>query len=306
MWRKWMVLIGLCAWLTGCGTTQNTIQPDTVQVVATTTMARDLVSVIGGEAVTVQALMEAGVDPHLYQASAGDVTLLEQAEVVVYHGLDLEGKMGDLFDNLQQVGKYTISLEAAVAQEDLIASESGYTYDPHIWFDVSLWQDCAQYVAAQLSAYDEEHQQLYAENLALYLEALNALETYVQTQVSQLDESEKILITAHDAFGYFGKAYGFTVIGLQGISTDSEAGAADVSALANYIVTHQVKAIFIESSVPVKSIQALQAAVNAQGFAVEIGGELYSDSLGDEAYGTDTYLTTVRANVDTIVTGLKG
>lgn len=303
MRKRCLIFLLSLGLLTGCGTAV-TKDDGTLQVVATTTMLADLVTVIGGAAVTVHGLMGSGVDPHLYQASAGDVTAMEQADVLVYNGLHLEGKMSDLFANLEGTDLAIVSMEQAISPEEIITVDG--TYDPHIWFDVGLWQDCAIYVGAELSAVDPSNQDLYQANLEQYLEELIALETYVQTRVSALEEEAKILITAHDAFGYFGKAYGFTVIGLQGISTDAEVGTADVSALAEYIVENQVQAIFIESSVPVKSIQALQAAVEARGFTVEIGGTLYSDSLGDASSGTDTYLTTVRANVDAIVDGLKG
>lgn len=292
--------------LSGCATAQDTVADDKVQVVTTTTMLVDLVTEIGGDAVEVHGLMGSGVDPHLYQASAGDVTAMEQAELVVYNGLHLEGKMADLFENLETIGCATLSAEEALAVDELLITADGSGYDPHIWFDVSLWKQVAVYIADGLSGFDPAHQQVYQENLEGYLQELDTLEAYIESRVSELSDSQKILITAHDAFGYFGEAYGFTVLGIQGVSTDSEASTGDVASLADFIVEHQVQAIFIESSVPVKSIQALQAAVSAQGFGVSVGGELYSDSLGDEASGTSTYLTTVQANVDTIVDGLKG
>ncbi|WP_409968283.1 zinc ABC transporter substrate-binding protein [Bengtsoniella intestinalis] len=302
---RWMIGLLSIGLLAGCGAVE-TVADERLQVVATTTMLADLVRVIGGDEVAVHGLMGSGVDPHLYQASAGDVTAMEQADLVVYNGLHLEGKMADLFGTLALTGTATLCAADGVEEEWLLFSDDGCTYDPHIWFDVSLWKQVAVYIADGLSELDPAEEECYQENLQGYLQALDTLEIYIKIRVSELEETQKILITAHDAFGYFGKSYGFTVLGIQGISTDSEASTGEVAALADYIVDNGVGAIFIESSVPIKSIQALQAAVEAQGFSVSIGGELYTDSLGDEASDTDTYLTTVRANVDTIVDGLKG
>ena len=178
-------------------------------------------------------------------------------------------------------------------------------HDPHIWFDVSLWEAAAKTVADGLSQADPDGKSGYEANLDAYLKELEETDTYIRNRAAELPEKQRVLVTAHDAFQYFGKAYGFEVRGLQGISTDAEAGTADVSDLANFIVERQIKAIFVESSVPPKTIEALQAAVKSKGFDVAIGGELYSDSLGDEDSGAGTYLLTVKANIDTIVDALK-
>lgn len=277
-----------------------------MNVVATTTMLADLAQVIGGDHVTVQGLMGPGIDPHLYQASAGDVAKLQQADVVVYNGLHLEGKMGEIFENLGKMGRPIICVADGMDHTKLLAWEgSDAVHDPHVWFDVSLWADAAKAVAAGLASFDGDHAADYETNCQAYLKELTALEDYVKARIGEVPESQRVLVTAHDAFEYFGKAYSFEVRGLQGISTEAEAGTADVSELADFIVERKIKAIFVESSVPVKTIQALQAAVAAKGFQVEIGGELYSDSLGDAASGHDTYVTMVKANIDTIVEALK-
>ena len=279
---------------------------DTLNVVATTTMLADLSNVIGGEHVSVSGLMGPGIDPHLYQASAGDVTLMQRAEVVVYNGLHLEGKMGEIFESLSGQGQAVICIEEGLEEFRLLEWEGGGSvYDPHIWFDVSLWKDAARIVAGGFSQADPENATDYEANLESYLKELDELDTYVRGRVSEVPEEQRVLVTAHDAFNYFGNAYGFEVRGLQGISTDAEAGTADVSALAVFIVERQIKAIFVESSVPPKTIEALQAAVKAKGFDVAIGGELYSDSLGGEGSGAESYILTVKANIDTIVDALK-
>lgn len=289
-----------------CQKKENTEQGETTNIIATTTMLADLARVIGGEKVTVNGLMGPGIDPHLYQASAGDVTLLQNADVIVYNGLHLEGKMGELLESLKEQGKTIISIEDGISTDKLFTLEDDtYMYDPHIWFEVSLWMDAAKHLSAKLQEADSKNANIYASNLDTYLIELRNLETYVKDRVNELAAEQRVLVTAHDAFNYFGRAYDFTVKGLQGISTDSEAGTQDVSTLAEYIASNQIKAIFIESSVPPKTIEALQAAVKAKGFDVSIGGELYSDSLGDEESDTDTYIKTITHNIDTIIDALK-
>lgn len=277
-----------------------------LNVVATTTMISDLVNIIGAGQVNVTALMGPGIDPHLYQASAGDVINMQEADIVVYNGIHLEGKMGDIFASLKEQGRTVICLEDGLDEIMLLAdAENPQIHDPHIWFDVLNWKAAAKHLAAELSKADPEHRECYQANLDAYLIELDELDQYIKNRILELPQTQRVLVTAHDAFRYFGRAYGVHVMGLQGISTDAEAGTADLSNLAAFIANNQIKAIFVESSVPPKNIEALQAAVKAKGFQVIIGGELYSDSLGDQESGTDTYLLTVKANVDTIVDALK-
>lgn len=294
--------------LIGCQTPvkDTNSQDDKLNVVATTTMLADLSTVIGGERVDVNGLMGPGIDPHLYQASAGDVSLIQEADVVVYNGLHLEGKMGEIFENLSEQGSTVISIEDEIDESKLLADEDDHSQpDPHIWFDVSLWKDAARAVSQGLSKADPDGKTYFESTLDDYLKELDEADTYIRNRAAELPEAQRVLVTAHDAFQYFGNAYGFEVRGLQGISTDAEAGTADVSDLADFIVERQIKAIFIESSVPPKTIEALQAAVKAKDFDVSIGGELYSDSLGDEESDANTYILTVKSNIDTIVDALK-
>ena len=292
--------------LTACQKTDPKSENDTLNIVATTTMLADLSKAIGKEHVKVDGLMGPGIDPHLYQASAGDVTLMQNADVVVYNGLHLEGKMGEIFESLTDRGSKVICIEDGLPKDQLLSWENDSSvHDPHIWFDVSLWKSAAKTVAGQLSETDPEHSADYKKNLEAYTAELKALDTYIKDRIKEIPKEQRVLITAHDAFQYFGKAYGLEVRGLQGISTDAEAGTADVSSLADFITERKIKAIFVESSVPPKTIEALQAAVKSKGFDVTIGGELYSDSLGGVNSGAETYLLTVKANVDTIVGALK-
>lgn len=277
-----------------------------LHVVATTTMLYDLTKVIGGENVEVMALMNAGVDPHLYQASAGDVEKLQNADVVVYNGLHLEGKMGEIFSALTKQNKNVICVEDGIDKSVLLEDEEDASIpDPHIWFDAMIWKQAAQHVAKELSKIDSANEAMYMANYENYAKELDDLHKYIQDRVNELPENQRVLITAHDAFRYFGRGYQFTVKGLQGISTVAEAGTSDVSELAKFISDNKIKAIFVESSVPAKNIEALQAAVKANGFDVQIGGELYSDSLGDVSDNHETYIKTVKANIDTIVDALK-
>lgn len=281
-------------------------QDGKIQIVATTTMLADLSRIIGGDFVEVEGLMGPGIDPHLYQASAGDVTALQKADIVVYNGLHLEGKMGTIFESLTEMDKKIIRAEDALDRNDLLSDEEDPIYfDPHIWFDVSLWKDVTKHFAEKMAEFDPDNASTYSSNAEKYLEELDEAETYIKNRIGELPEESRVLVTAHDAFQYFAHAYGFEVRGLQGISTDAEAGTADVRELADFIIERKIKAIFIESSVPHKNVEALQAAVQARGFDVEIGGELYSDSLGDQASGHDSYIETIKANVDTIVDALK-
>ena len=291
--------------LAGCGS-QPAVQDGKLNIVTTTTMLYDLTASIAGEHAEVTALMGPGIDPHLYQASAGDVTKMQKADIVVYNGLHLEGKMGDVFAGLTSQGRNIICAEDGIDKAVLLSDENNpEIYDPHIWFDTHIWMDVAEHTARMLGEFDPDHAADYDANKDAYVTSLQELDSYITGRIEELPPESRVLVTAHDAFRYFGKAYGFDVRGLQGISTDAEAGTADVSNLAKFIADSQIKAIFVESSVPPKNIEALQAAVKARGFEVAIGGELYSDSLGDEASGHNTYVTTCMANIDTIVDALK-
>lgn len=295
--------------LSGCaeGSTSNAENGDeAMQVVATTTMIADLMEQIGGEHVEVEGLMGPGIDPHGYQASSSDVNRLSNADLVAYNGLHLEGQMGDVFANLEQQGKDVIVLEDAFSSEDILASEDeSLTYDPHIWFSVQRWKVAADYVTAELSSLDPDNQEDYEANNDAYQEELDELDVYIKSRVEELPEDSRYLVTAHDAFNYFGEEYDFEVIGLQGLNTQTEAGTGDVSQLAQFIAENEIKAIFVESSVPTRTIDSLQAAVQNLGWDVAIGGELYSDALGDAENDAETYIKMYRANIDTIIDALN-
>lgn len=298
-----LLMIGL----SGCGRTASSAAGDgTLQVVATTGQIADIAAIVGGEHVTVNGLMGAGIDPHLYVASEGDVDLLQRADVIFYNGLFLEAQMTDI---LKQLGeRKTVVAVAENIDPAQLLPWAAYKdqYDPHVWFDVTLWMKAVEAVRDTYVKVDPDNAAAYEANAAAYLDELADLNAYVAEQAARVPEAQRVLITAHDAFHYFGRAYGFEVRGLQGISTATEASTADVRDLASFIVERQIPAIFVESSVPVRNVEALQAAVKAQGFDVEIGGSLFSDALGDAESGGDTYIKMVRHNIDTIVTALLG
>ena len=275
-------------------------------VVATTTMIADLARQIGGDSIEVKALMGSGVDPHLYKASEGDVTKLYTADLILYNGLHLEGKMGEIFEQMESQNIKTVALAEAIDEDKLIGSEYfASNYDPHIWFDISYWTQLSQDLHAHLVQLDPESKTYFDQNFSTYQAQLKELELEVNAIIATLPDEKRILVTAHDAFNYFGQAYGFQVVGLQGLSTATEAGVQDVQRLAQFIIDKKVKAIFVESSVPQRTIEALQAAVTAKDFEVAIGGTLYSDALGSDGTPEAQYIGMFRANVTTIVNALK-
>lgn len=290
--------------LTGC-VNEDEYDSDVIHVVVTTTMLHDLVSTIGGDAISCVGLMNEGIDPHSYSASAGDIDKMNNADIVVYNGLNLEGQMAQIFSNLNTQGKFVIGLENGIDTDLLLMDEDGFNFDPHIWFDVSLWKEAAIYVSNMLVEYDIDNSEFYLENLNNYLLELDSLECYILDRINELSLEGRILITAHDAFNYFGNRYGFEVLGLQGVSTDSEASTSDISYLSDYIVTNKINAIFPETSTSSKSIEALQEATKSRGVTVLVANQLFSDSLGDSASDTETYIKTFKYNIDTIVDALK-
>ncbi len=301
----WPLLI-LTLLLAACGRAAAA-DPDDGRLYVVTTIAHigDAVSRVGGEHVRVDSLMGAGTDPHLYLASIGDVDKLRRADVVFYNGLFLEAQLEDVLEQLAE-SKTVVPVSAGIDRAELLPSASyADEYDPHIWFDVTLWMQAVEQVRDTLMAADPAHAATYEANAAAYLAELAALHAYVTEQAARVPAAQRVLVTAHDAFSYFGRAYGFDVRGLQGISTASEAGTADVQQLATFIAERQIPAIFVESSVPVRNVEAVQAAVRNRGFDVVIGGQLFSDALGDAGTPEGIYAGVVRYNIDTIVEALS-
>lgn len=275
-----------------------------LHAVATTGMIGDTVQQVGGERVRVTTLMGSGVDPHLYKASEGDVVSIGEADIIFYNGLHLEAGMATVLERIED-RRQIVAVSDAI-ERSLLLSPPDFegAYDPHIWFDVSLWMRVVERVRDALAAADPAGAGHYHRNAEAYLARLEELDGYVRAQAARLPAEQRVLVTAHDAFNYFGRAYGFEVRGLQGISTAAEAGTADVQALAAFIAGRRIPAIFIETSVPLRNIEAVRAAVRARGFDVQIGGELFSDAMGSPGTPEGTYIGMVRHNIDTIVSAL--
>ena len=311
MKRILIVLLLASYWLSACSTSgggsQLPIAERTINVVTTTGMIADITKNVGGDRVQVTALMGPGVDPHLYKASEGDVMRLQEADVIFYNGLHLEAQMGDVLERLNGFGIKTVAVTDRI-DRSLLESPPEFqgNYDPHVWFDVTLWMQAVEQIRDTLMELDPPSASKYETNAEAYLAELDDLHQYVLEQANTVPAEQRILITAHDAFNYFGRAYGFEVRGLQGISTEAQAGTGDVQSLADFIVEKQIPAVFVESSVPQRNVEAVQAAVRAQGFEVKIGGSLFSDAMGSEGTPEGTYVGMVRHNIDTIVTALTG
>lgn len=303
------VALSMMAIASACGRAESLVKPDVsgrkVRAVATIGMIGDVVANIGGDRVEVETLMGPGVDPHLYKATERDVVAIGGADIVFFNGLHLEAAMAEVLERTTTAITVSVGEEVPEAQR-MSPPEFEGQYDPHIWFDVGLWIEASEGVVDALVDLDPDHRDDYEANAADYIAQLEELDAYVKEQAASVPADQRVLITAHDAFNYFGRAYDFEVRGLQGISTAAEAGAGDVSDLAAFIADREIPAVFVESSVPRRTIEAVQAAVRARGFNVEIGGELFADAMGDAGTYEGTYIGMVTHNIDTIVSALLG
>ena len=299
-----VLLLGIML-LTACAPeVDSNIAERQVQVTTTVGMITDIVKNVGGDRVEVTGLMGSGVDPHLYKASESDVRALENADIIFYNGLHLEAGMAGVLERMTDSSN-VVAVTDNIPRGELSAPEEFEgAYDPHVWFNVEFWMLAVEKVRDSLIETDPESSRYYAENADFYLKELEALNSYILEQTEKVSSEKRTLITAHDAFNYFGAKYGFEVIGLQGISTETEASTADVQDLTEYIIEHEIPAIFIESSVPQRNVEAVQAACKAEGHEVKIGGELFSDAMGNDGTFEGTYIGMVTHNIDTIVSAL--
>jgi manganese/zinc/iron transport system substrate-binding protein len=288
--------------IAGCGSPDRSSK-DLPYVVATTGMIRDAAEQLGRDLFQVDGIMGPGVDPHLYRATPADIRKMEEADLLLYNGLLLEGRLSEI---LGRIGSRSYPVAESIPDTLLLAPyDYGGNYDPHIWFDVSLWQYVVQGIAGQLIGLSPVNESQIRQNLQEYMDELDELHSYVTAQIASIPEERRVLITAHDAFAYFGRAYDIQVEGLQGISTASEYGLQDVRALRDLIIERRIPAIFVETSVSTRSIESLIAGTEEMGHNVRIGGALYSDALGE--YGTEqgTYTGMFRHNVDQITEALR-
>ena len=291
--------------LSGCGQSTSSPGSGKLSIVTTTGMIADIAKNIGGEHVEVQALMGAGVDPHLYKATPGDISKLTNADVVFYNGLHLEGKMADILEKLSRT-KPSVAVAGGIPKGQLHVFAAAPEFpDPHVWFDVKKWLIASHAVRDELIKVDGKNKAAYESNARDYEKKLNELDEYARKQIALIPRDRRVLVTAHDAFGYFGEAYDIEVKGLQGISTATEASLQDVQRVVNLLVQRKIKAVFVESSVPRRTIEAVVQGSKAKGHNVVIGGELFSDAMGKAGTPEGTYDGMVRHNVDTIVKALK-
>ncbi len=302
--------VGLSLGLIACNNGSNKSKADQnpaskLSVVCTTGIIADAVQNIVGKQATVVALMGAGVDPHLYKASQGDLAKLVNADVIIHNGLHLEGKMSDVLDNLKGRKKVLAFADGLPPLKLINNTSFANAHDPHIWFDVDLWRQAMCVISAQLQAIDTANAKIYKQNTFIYNQKLIDLDQRTLNQIAQIPKNQRVLITAHDAFSYFGNRYQIEVRGLQGISTVSEFGLRDITNLVNFIVERRIRAVFVESSVPQKSLEAVVKGCNDKGFDVKIGGTLFSDAMGGNGTPEGTYIGMVRHNVNLIAQGLK-
>lgn len=306
-----LLALALLVFVAGCGTGDGSasageIADRKIQVTTTTNWHTDLAQQIGGDRVEVEGLMGPGVDPHLYQATAGDVQTLADSDIAIWNSLNLEGKMEEVFDEVGE-GIPVVAVGEAVPVEDRIPVEdvSGEEFDPHIWFDTEAWALAAGAVADAFKELDPEHATGYEQRLEAFEAELESTDAEIRAQVEEVAERSRVLVTSHDAFSYFARSYGFEVAAIQGKSTAGDATTADIRRVAARVADAQLGAIFPESSVPRQTVEAVLAAAEAQGQSSAVAdGELYGDALGPPDSPEGEYAGAVRHNADLIVEGL--
>jgi manganese/zinc/iron transport system substrate-binding protein len=305
-WWLGVVVAACAALIAACERPAAAPGAGRLRVVATTGMLGDAVRAIGGGRVEITTLMGPGVDPHLYKASPGDVRDIGQADVLVVNGLHLEGRLAEAIERAG-AGRPVLAVAEALPRERLRqAPDAPGQPDPHVWFDVSLWHDAMPGIATTLAAADPAGAPAYRAACAEYQERLAALHDYARSVLATIPPERRVLVTAHDAFGYMGRAYGLEVLAIQGLSTDSEASLRDINALVDTLVVRGIPAVFVESSVPPKTVQALIEGCRARGHRVELGGELHGDALGSPGTPAGDYVGMVVHNVETIARALGG
>ncbi|MBK3493759.1 zinc ABC transporter substrate-binding protein [Viridibacillus sp. YIM B01967] len=303
--KKLVVFMVAIMLLAGCTVKQKS-ENDKPVVVTTIGQIADAVSAIAGDYVEVKALMGPGVDPHLYKATQGDLSKLESADVIFYSGLHLEGKMLDVFEKMKESGKSVAAISESIDESELLGNEmDANLYDPHVWFDINIWKTAVHQITETLSDKYPENKKEFNKNEAIYFKELDDLSAYAQQRIGEIPASGRVLVTAHDAFNYFGRSLNIEVRGLQGLSTESEYGLKDVQEVVDFLVGNNIKAVFIESSVSDKAMKAVIDGAKEKDQDVKIGGEIFSDAMGKEGTKEGTYIGMYKHNVDTIVNALK-
>lgn len=277
------------------------------RVVTTVGMITDVVQNIAGDKAEVKGIIGQGIDPHLYKPTRGDVIALRGADIIFYNGLMLEGKIADVLVRTARSGKKVVAVtEALLEGGNYVMNNASDAYDPHVWMDVKAWIAATAEVEKALAEFDPPNAALYRSNAAAYTAKLEALDAYAREVLGTIPPEQRVLVTAHDAFSYLGRAYGITVRGIQGISTESEAGVRDIENLISFLVANKIPAVFVESSVSDKNVRALVEGTRAAGHTVVIGGELFSDAMGAPGSYEGTYIGMIDHNVTTIARALGG
>ena len=300
-------LLALCFGFLSCQTQSSSEnqEKESIKIVCTTGMLADAVHNIVGEEAQVIGLMGPGVDPHLYKATQGDLKELSNADIIIYNGLHLEGKMGEIFEKLENRKRIIVAADGVKKSELIQSADFQGAFDPHLWFDVALWAEVVEHLGIEISTVEGFNKDAILKNTLSYSNKLKELDLWVSEEIAKIDSSKRVMITAHDAFGYFGRAYNIEVRGLQGISTLSEYGLKDVSDLVSYITDKKIQAVFVESSVSDRSLKAVVEGCEKRGHTIDIGGTLYSDAMGQEGTAEGEYIGMVNYNVNTIVKALK-
>jgi len=312
-WKQlsYLFMISIVLLLAACSSDETTtnenegIDSEDGKIYIVTTIAQigEPLSVIGGERVNVESLMGPSIDPHVYNATKSDIDKINNAELIFYNGLDLEANMIEIFEKLSN-SKPAIAISESISEDDLLTDEDG-ALDPHIWFDIDLWKQALDRAVEELKEYSPDDADYFEENKQQYFSELEALKEEAE-KLKEIPEEQRYLVTAHDAFGYFGRMHDIEVVGLQGLSTEDEIGVSDINETIDLIEQYQVPAIFVESTINPNSIEAVLEGAKEKGLEVEIGGELYSDAMGEHGTEEGTYIGMYRYNVDTIYEALTG
>jgi len=307
--KKILILIIIILIVIGCKKYYNKkdkiIYPYTVA--ATVGMVTDIVRNVAGDKAVVNGIINEGIDPHLYKPTRNDVIAFLRADIIFYSGLLLEGKMSDVLKKVSRFGKPVNAVTELIDRKLLFMPHGAEGHpDPHVWMDVSLWMKAVLSVSKVLSDYDPANSDYYKNNAEDYLVKLKNLDEYAEKSINSIPVKRRALITAHDAFNYFGRAYDIKVLGIQGLSTESEAGLDNINRLVDMIVENDIKAIFVESSVSDKNIKALIEGASSRGKDLKIGGMLFSDAMGETGTYEGTYIGMIDHNVTIITNALGG
>lgn len=313
--KQYMLLIAILAMvmlLAACQSSKQSDQAGTkgnedgeqLKVLTTIAQIGEPISVIGGDLIEVTSLIGTGVDPHLFQATTGDIAKLDQSDIILYNGLYLEANMLTAFEQMNK-SKPVIAIGEVIPESKLLKDETG-AIDPHIWFDISLWKEALGAAVKEIIKLLPEHKEQLTANMEEYFLKLDELEQESKAKLAQIPKQQRILVTAHDAFGYFGAVNDMYVVGLQGLSTESEIGISDIEDTIELLMEYNVPAVFIESSINPDKINAVIEGAKKNGLDVKLGGELFSDAMGAEGTKEGTYIGMYAHNVNTITEGLLG